>query len=413
MRKTTTAHIATIGAALLLTTSIGVSAQSDTGGFAWEQLAPVSEEAEIQVHGLVELANGDLGAIGGGYPSGHDGYTAMSWGSSDGGQTWTEARLDMPSNGGPTIMVAHDGQFVAVGSRFHEDPSHTAWVWTSPDAVTWELATQIENAYVSDLQTTPEGLAMLGMDFRAADGFGDRLGGYSTLWLSEDGTEWEAQEISTPLYPADWEQPQYLGKLRGSDDGTWMASGRKAIGDWVDDGPPPFVSTAFVSDAEMAWSEIALPDEMNSGWVEQWTPAGFIFSLGNGGPGTEPVEMKSGLWRTTDGTDWSLAVQVGGMPVESSASDGTGMVAWRPVFDVTSGPPTLLEGSPMYVSVDGQTWEHPTPHLLEGVHISSASFMPDGRLLIAGNDVADCQAFAMDCAFGFAAEPGLWVGTPN
>jgi hypothetical protein len=121
------------------------------------------------------------------------------------------------------------------------------------------------------------------------------------------------------------------------------------------------------------------------------------------------------LWLTTDGTDWERVASTGRFPlIEAVATNGTDIFAWKPpIKNGNSNNPKLLAGSPMYVSTDPKTWEHPTPHMLDGAFVYSATFTPDGRLLLVGSDIGACEGEEFFCVFEGGAIPAVWVGTPS
>lgn len=402
MRATKATRITAISAALLLSVSASAAAQTEVGGYTFEELVP---PGAINVTGVAELPGGLTGVMG--Y---QDDDGSVIWGSEDGGETWTTARLDISGNAVNAGLIAQGDRFIAVGSQHHEDPSQTTWVFTSPDAVDWELTSQIENAHITHVVPTPDGVAMLGLDFREAEGFGGRLGGHPTLWLSDDAAEWEAHEITTPLYGSDEEQPARLVQLARSDDGTWMATGiiAKNSGEQGH-------TTIWRATPEMEWTEVASPfdagPDVRQLQVGAWTPAGFLFWGGRFDRGGELDD--GGMWLTTDGADWERVADTGSFPsVETMATDGADIVAFMPAFESVITDPKLLVGSPMYTSTDATTWEHPAAQTLDGIHVESASFTPAGHLLITGKDITPCEGQEFFCVFE-GGIPAVWVGTPS
>jgi hypothetical protein len=156
MRTTTVSRIAAISAGLVLSISATAAAQTEAGGFTFERLVPVG--GVVNVTHVAELPGGPIGVMG---YNGEDDEPGSSfiWGTTDGGETWTEAQVDIPDNAVNAGLTVLGDRFIAVGSRHIEDPSHTTWVLTSPDAVTWELASQIENAHVRETRSRRYGSA--------------------------------------------------------------------------------------------------------------------------------------------------------------------------------------------------------------------------------------------------------------
>ena len=51
--------------------------------------------------------------------------------------------------------------------------------------------------------------------------------------------------------------------------------------------------------------------------------------------------------------------------------------------------------------------------IVAGGNVRAATFMPDGRLLVAGSDISECREFFCVFGPGNGAIPTVWVGTPQ
>jgi hypothetical protein len=395
-----------LASALVLAASVGTAAQQEVAGYSFETLAPVTDVGGTAVLGFAELPDGTLGVIGQDC-SNEDASecTTLTWSSDDGGQTWTEAQPDMP--GFAVTLLTHGDQFVAVSSRGGDVPTHGTFVWTSDDALTWDPAATLENVQFGSIQSTPDGLAIVGHDHRPAEGYGDSLAGYLTLWLSDDAVEWQASEVSAPLVAPDLEGDMRFVRAARADDGSWFISGRLGTFDPADEeAPPSNVWLNWHGSPTAGWTAGTPPvgaQDMNILFGS--TAEGFFLSGADAEAGT------SGIWLTQDGIDWEQVADTGGVPpVEFGTAVGGGAIAVKYAFENPGPQATLLDGAPVYSSADGRTWTD--GGLVEGINVTQVGSTPDGRVLLAGGP-APCEDFVA-CVFfvGSNEVPVLMIGTP-
>ena len=389
-------------AALVLAGTIGVAAQQ-VGPYEFETLTPPSGKDAAPMYGVAALADGRLGVIG--ERCDKKGCQWLSWTSVDDGETWEEGRPDIA--GRFVDLLSGGDRFFAVTTRGRDAATHKAIIYESTDGLEWTRVSTLRNALVSAAQTTPDGIALLGADYREADGFGKQLAGYPTLWLSQGGQDWTAHEISAPMYKRggdELQRPEWFGR---APDGSWMAS---MVHLEFQDERDLRTAVLWHATPDLTWSQVTVPEELTGTdrmvFVRGATPEGFLI-------GTMDVQGDtSGVWLTVDGSDWEQVADTGAVPhIEQLATPtGNGAIAFKYAYvPPISGEPELLAGSPVFTSVDGRSWED--AGMLEGISVRDVVALDDGRLLVAGHS-APCQDFP-SCAFDWEGnDPVLMLGTP-
>ena len=391
-----------LGAALILGGSIGAAAQQELGGYTWEQLGPVTDRTRTEVISMATLPDGRIGMLGRECSvdvcfEGES--TLLGWSSDDGGQSWTESEVDLTGMF-PRLVPFGDRFLVADEDR----------VLASPDALSWEELTKVQDAELNDMVATTDGLAAVGAEHRPAEGWGDELAPYLTLWLSDDGVEWEAHEIAPPRFGPDVDGFAVANGLAHAGDGSWLVTGSGMV---FGDGPPEEFALAWHGSPEAGWTEVTMPDGARYGlpWA---APEGFFVTI-------EFDDFSTGIWRTPDGSEWTQAVDTNGIQaVQYAVPLGeAGLVGFKDAVGLPDGHMTdsadavQLAGAPTFITLDGETWTQ--GELLEGIDVESVAVTADGNILAAGGP-APCLQDPPSCLNSFTTEaetPIVMLGTPS
>ena len=391
-----------LGAALVLGASLGAAAQQELGGYTWEQLGPVTERTSTEVDAIAELPGGRIGMLGRqcepGDPCDLERAVRLGWSSDDGGATWSEAEVDLPWFANAGMVGFGDRFLVAIEDK----------VLSSTDALSWEVVADLGNGEASKISQVGDGLAIVGYLNLPAEGFGDQLAVHPTLWLSDDGIEWEAHTVSAPILPPDQEGWAGLSNPARSDDGSWFLAGGGVVYEGFDT-----FTFAFHGSPESGWTDVPMPE--GSILAFSWsTDAGFVTSM-------EFEDYSTGLWLTTDGTDMQQIVDTNSLQSIkiAGASVGDGFVGFKDAVELPDGHETrgedavLLDGSPAYISLDGVTWTEGEE--LIGMNATQVTEAPDGSVLVAGGP-APCSSQPPDCNYFWTTDdeyPIVMRGTPN
>lgn len=390
-----------LGAALVLVASAGVAASQELGGYTWETLGTVTDRPGTEVGGIAQLPDGRIAMVGHECPTDRPcdpgSAPALAWTSDDGGASWTETELDLPRLGGGLLTM---------GDTFVTATSDT--VLTSPDGMSWSVLADIGNADVAQLLRTTDGLAAVGVELRPAEGGGDQLAEYPTLWLSDDGVEWEAHEVSSPPFGPDDDASFGVDSAARSDDGSWFVTGNGI--EFDPEGAFREFPLAWHGSPEEGWTEVSLPE--GARYPIPWgTSTGFLVRL-------ELEDLSTGLWQTGDGSDWTQVVDTDGLnPVRFGLRYDDGFIGFKEAYELPDGYQTQdaieLDGSPAYISPDGETWTD--GELLLGVNVAAIAATDDGSVLVAGGP-APCTEDPPDCNYFWGSEnerPIVLRGTPN
>jgi hypothetical protein len=392
-----------LGAMLVVGASVGATAQQELGGYTWEQLGAVTDRGWTEVTSIATLPDGTIGMLGhqcADVPCFEQDPTMLGWSSTDGGQTWTEAEVDLPAGPARRELTAFGDQFLTLD----EDR-----VLASPDALSWEVLSEVPDAELMQMSVTPEGLAVIGSRLRPTEGWGEDLAPHTTLWRSSDGIEWQAHEIAPPRFGPEVEGFSGVDGIARSGDGSWLVMGFEML--FEGDFQP--VTWAVHGSPETGWTEAGIPDGASFG-VAWGLPEGFLVSL----EFPKSHDWKTGLWRTTDGSDWTEIVDTEGHKAVYGAAPlgDRGFLGFKDAAVLPNGYETLtedvawLDGAPVYLTLDGRTWV--TGDLLEGIDVESISVAADGTVLAAGTP-APCSP---SCEWGLsdASEtPMVMRGTPS
>ena len=386
----------------LIAGTSGSAFAQDGPAFDFSRIGSPTGNHEADLQDVAVLPDGTIAISGGMYSDdAPGGWQRIVWASADEGETWTATPIDIE------VVAALGDTFVGAGASPDFPEVQQSIVYTSPDGVSWETALTLDDVAPNhELVPVADGIAFLAQDMRG--GVWDEELGHPTLWTSADASSWEAQEISGPLSPD--ALASFYGLARAND-GRLLFMG-SADADSGGDGPPNRTFHVLTSADGVEWSEGVAPfPDSSDGGMKMITPphptaAGFVSSVASDDP-SDPT----GIVLTTDGTDWELVADIPA-PDLHLVSDGTQAVGFQIPFVVgEGGPPSLTEGAPVYSSADGRTWE--SLGILESGNVRAATFMPDGRLLVAGSDISECRDFFCVFGPGNGAIPTVWVGTPQ
>lgn len=153
--------------------------------------------------------------------------------SSGNGLDWTEVALSgVPDGATPSLLVDHDGVFVALFESFDSETGRATFVGTSSDLATWDVSTPLSgDPFATGLAVGDAGVIILG-DNSAPDVWIGPIGGPyertarlaatavtgvttlgneflvagrssqgATLFRSSDGIEWTGAALSSPSVP--------------------------------------------------------------------------------------------------------------------------------------------------------------------------------------------------------------------
>jgi hypothetical protein len=402
---------------------------SPVSGF---DFAPVDLGADhtTRLQSIAQLPSGEIAAVGFNRFSPGSAIVPWAWGSADRGETWTASALPFGTAGRAERVIPWGDRFVAVGHNRVEEPAHFSTVWTSPDGIAWETLATLPDSLVTSVMVVPEGLALLGGEFRPTKGY-EEAAAYPTVWLSEDGVTWQAHEVSSPWHEPG-EQPDLPLSFGRSDAGDWMVSGP----DW-DEASGIELASVWIGAPGRGWdraaSAVSSPDIAGRFDVIASTPSGFVLT----GERVDEEVSSFGIWTTPDGQQWEQVADYGdGPPLEFATSNGHLLAVFRPPVDWSEGgtsDPTesdiyrddeaagvmpvaardrLFDRAPLYLSTDGRTWAPAPTGGFEGFPLSAA-IGKDGTLIVAGADPSGCEVWWCSYEAANKAVPMVWIGTPE
>jgi hypothetical protein len=360
-------------------------------------------DEDTRPSGVAQLPTGEIAVTGF-----DDGTEAnMVWSSADGGQTWTTTLTDVALGD----VVAFEDRFIALGdaSPFDDEAQSglrmASLIWSSADGLAWDQIATLEDANVHSLRVTPDGLVALGLDHRADDGsLADSPPGYPTLWVSQDGIDWIANEISAPLpvgTPARGDSSWAFfmdGPVRSAD-GVWLAGAT-----YEDSTSGSDKSIVWRSPDGAQWDVVMEPEGESGLGFLAGTPEAFMAMVWTD-DGPE-------LLTSTNGIDWEPFdlgdLEDGGDPV---VSDSAGLIAFVHPFNPFDAEDVFPLEVPMYRFAENSAWEAVSTGITN-FEVALATVTSDGRLFLGGSDLNDCELSS--CLI----EPGgdkaaIWIGTPE
>jgi len=402
---------------------------SPISGFSF---APVDLGADhtARLESIAQLPSGNIAAVGFNRFSAGSAIIPWTWGSTDGGETWTASALPLGTAGKAEHLIPWGDLFVAVGLNRIEEAEHFSMVWTSPDGITWETLATLPDAVVTSIEVVPDGLALLGAEFLPTEGF-DEPAAHPTVWLSDDGADWQAHAVSGPWHERG-EQPNLPLSFARSDAGDWVVSGP----DW-DEASGIELASVWIGAPGRGWtrtaSPVPSPDVAGRFDIVAATPGGFVLI----GERLDGAVSTFGIWTTPDGQQWEQVADFGeGPPLEVATSNDRLLAVFRPPVDWDEGgalypiesdsyrdneaegvtrvaaQDRLFDRAPLYLSADGRTWVSASTGGLEGFPLGAA-FGKDGTLLVAGADPSGCEVWWCSYEAANKAVPMVWIGTPE
>ncbi len=353
------------------------------------------------------------------------------------GQTWT-ALTQVPAlaKAGIVGVVAHNGEFVAVGPVERSPGAAVAWV--SPDGVAWtrhEFAANPAGAFtVSGLSDGPDGLVAVGT--RATPS-----GDVPAAWRSSDGVSWtEADIVSAPATC-----PDSAVAVAGGPVGYVVLGQRGICVGGAGAAPPDRAPLLWHSSDGVRWQAISFSDhtailtavavggpgfivagnrQVGGTWqtavwtssdASSWSPASELPGGGQikvnaiaAGPSlilaisgrADPGETQGAIWATTDGTAWTQVEVLGEQNPTITAVGWTaiGFVAAGPADNATpGGAPVVLQ-----LSQDGAHWQTLTSKSIPQAMPYGIAAL-SGRIVVVGGSANPASAFVL--VSGGAATP--------
>jgi hypothetical protein len=233
-----------------------------------------------------DVAVGDGRLVAVGYVGLRGIWTAIGWTSTD-GDHWTLTTIDAaPASLAVAIAaVPGTGAFVA-GGRVDRAPA----IWTSGDGTTWQRAAVPTLSNGAEWERITTVLPTAG-GFIAGGSVGPELGERrARFWTSTDGATWVAIPDEPAFAGAEVADILAVG-------GRFVAIGKLGTGQrWTG-------SVAWLSDDGRTWQRIDSP-ELAGGIASALAPApggGWV------AVGSDPDEREARVWRSQDGTTWSLS----------------------------------------------------------------------------------------------------------
>jgi hypothetical protein len=283
-----------------------------------------------------------------------------AWRTTD-GRAWERIEDDdlaaAPGRHGRIAAVATSGtRIVAVGVEFGAVQRPVAW-W-SPDGIDWSRAeTQLDGNHASDVVAVPDGFLLVGAG-RAGPGEMTTGG----LWFSDDGRTWARVGAGEPgfrnagparavafdgrLIMVGSRMPGLLlsGAVWTSTDGrAWVPIETPAFAWWPFAGPTPATDRNAIQGTQIL--DVA---QVGSSLLAVGVHWGVPPDSAPDGPSA--LVIRSGMWRSTDGTDWELVpndlidLRMSGDAAAyvSAALTGIDVIAGRPVIVGRTPTGTML-----------------------------------------------------------------------
>ena len=323
-------------------------------------------DSEISSSTVLVVPGGD-GLIAIGF---NGAFGSILWTSGDGGRTWTDITPSNFASIGIVSVVEFDGMLVGVGrGDTINTEAEQAAVYLSEDGVDWR---KVETAdpligQMIDVVATDDGLFAVG-GVPGADSAG--------VWHSPDGEAWE--RIGGDLEHA------FLWAIAEGGPGLVAVGWRR--------NPEPDLAVWTSADAGATW-ELAPDPEGFAGFEGTDVaalPDGSLAMVGSALDGSE-----GRIWTSTDGIDWTLAVEtLDGAYARSLAATPDGLVAVGGGGD--------MRGRAWH-SIDGTTWA-PLGEPMPESFFTSAMAVEGGVLVTGATQTGSVET-------GIDSRAGIWLSS--